>query len=118
MEEEKAKQQAAAVAMQFLKDKLSSEMKSVQLNETKLIIKWRDILRQQKADELKKDIQILSQTFERIIDRKSSVIEALTNDLEEAESQHRLVSRQHDTNLEKICKLHDLRINALKAEFK
>lgn len=118
MEEEKAKQQAAAVAMQFLKDKLTSEMKSVQLNETKLIIKWREILRTQKADELKKDIQILSQTFERIIDRKSSVIEALTSDLEEAEGQHRLVSRQHDTNLEKICKLHELRINAQKTEFK
>jgi len=117
MEEEKAKQQAAQVAMQFLKDKLGSEMKSVQKNENRLIVKWRDILRQQKADELKKDIQILSQTFERIIDRKSSVIEALTNDLEEAEAQHRLVSRQHDTNLEKVCKLHKLRINALKEEF-
>lgn len=117
LEEEKQKQQAAQVAMQFLKDKLSSEMKSVNLNENKLIVKWREILRNQKSEELKTDIQILSQTFERIVDRKNNVIETLTNDLEEAESQHRMISRQHDTNLEKICKLHKLRINALKEEF-
>lgn len=117
LEEAQAKAQAAQIAQQFLKDKLGSEMKSVKLNETKLIVKWRDILRQQKADELKKDIQILSQTFERIMDRKNSVIDALVKDLEDAESQHRLIARQHDTNLEKVKKLHNLRINALKESF-
>ena len=63
--------------MQFLTDKLHKEEKAVRLNETKLITKWRDILRNSKSEELKKDIQILSQTFERMVDKKNALVEAL-----------------------------------------
>ena len=77
VEEEQAKAQTAAIAMQFLTDKLHKEEKAVRLNETKLITKWRDILRNSKSEELKKDIQILSQTFERMVDKKNALVEAL-----------------------------------------
>ena len=77
VEEEQAKAQTAVIAMQFLTDKLHKEEKAVRLNETKLITKWRDILRNSKSEELKKDIQILSQTFERMVDKKNALVEAL-----------------------------------------
>jgi len=117
LEEEQAKAQVAQVAMQFLTDKLHKEEKSVRLNETKLITKWRDILRQSKSEELKKEIQILSQTFERMVDKKNAVIEALVNDLEQAENQHRLAARQHDENLEQVSDLHKLRLLVLQEEY-
>lgn len=40
-----------------------------------------------KADELKKEIDVLSQTFERIVDRKNAIIRSLAKDLGEAEEQ-------------------------------
>jgi hypothetical protein len=41
------------------------------------------------AEELKKDIKILSQTFERVVDRKDSVLKSLVCELEEATLQVR-----------------------------
>lgn len=113
LEEEQERQAAAAIAMQFLKDKLLKEEQAVKLNETKLITKWRSILRQNKSDELRTEIQILAQTFERIVDRKSNVIEVLVHDLQQAESQHRLAARSHDKNLEDVISMHGKRINHL-----
>lgn len=113
LQEEQERQQAAQVAMQFLKDKLLKEEQAVKLNETKLITKWRAILRQNKSEELRTEIQILAQTFERIVDRKSNVIEVLVHDLEQAESQHRLASRSHDKNLEDVITMHGMRIHHL-----
>ena len=46
-----------------------------------------------KATELCKDIEILSQTFERIVDRKDAIIKSLSQDLEEAEEQYQLALR-------------------------
>lgn len=117
VEEEQAKAQTAAIAMQFLTDKLHKEEKAVRLNETKLITKWRDILRNSKSEELKKDIQILSQTFGRMVDKKNALVEALVYDLEQAEKQHRHAARQHDDNLEQVCDLHRLRLVVLQDEY-
>ena len=41
------------------------------------------------------DIEILSQTFERVVDRKDSVIKALAKDTEEAEEQYNAALRSH-----------------------
>ena len=46
-----------------------------------------------KATELCKDIEILSQTFERIVDRKDAIIKSLSQDLAEAEEQYQLALR-------------------------
>ena len=42
----------------------------------------------EKSKEMKKDIKIQSQTFERVVDRKESDIKSLVNDLLEAEEQY------------------------------
>ena len=53
-----------------LQDKLNKEERATRFNLNKLNHQWRNIMREAKSRELKKDIEILSQTFERVIDRK------------------------------------------------
>ena len=55
-----------------------------------------------KSTELKKDIEILSQTFERIIDRKDAILKSLVKDLEEAEEQYQTAIKSHLQNLRKL----------------
>jgi len=52
-------------------------------------------MRQSKSAELKKELQILSHTFERIMDRKDAVTQQLARDLEESEEQSRIATRAH-----------------------
>ena len=52
-------------------------------------------MREAKSKELKKDIEILSQTFERVVDTKKSVIDSLARDLEESEEQYAMALRSH-----------------------
>nr|XP_045009316.1 dynein regulatory complex subunit 2 isoform X4 [Jaculus jaculus] len=59
---------------QFLKDKLAKEEHNSALNLNKINTQWRMVLREVKTRELHKDIEILSQTFERVVDCKDSVI--------------------------------------------
>lgn len=59
-------------------------------------------MREAKSRELKKDIEILSQTFERIVDRKESVIKSLAKDVSEAEEQYAMALRSHLTNVDKL----------------
>jgi hypothetical protein len=40
-----------------------------------------------KSDELRRELEILSQTFERVLDRKEAVVQACLRDLNEAEQQ-------------------------------
>lgn len=55
-----------------------------------------------KSQELKKDIEILSQTFERVIDRKEAIIKSLVKDIEEAEEQYQMALRHHLQNVDKL----------------
>ena len=49
------------------------------------LINWLIVIA--KAQELRREIDILSQTFERIVDRKDAVIKSLKTDLDEADEQ-------------------------------
>lgn len=55
-----------------------------------------------KAQELKKDIEVLSQTFERVIDRKEAIIKSLVKDIEEAEEQYQMALRSHLQNEDRL----------------
>ena len=59
-------------------------------------------MRECKSKELKKDIEILSQTFERVVDRKESVIKSLVKDLMEAEEQYSMAMRSHLMNIDNL----------------
>ncbi|KAJ8359264.1 hypothetical protein SKAU_G00157890 [Synaphobranchus kaupii] len=72
---------------QFLKDKLQKEEQNSVTNQYKLTEKWRTVFRQVCADELRRDIAVLSHTFERVVGHKDSIIKCLLCDLKETEQQ-------------------------------
>lgn len=103
---------------QFLKDKLTKEERNSVLNTNKINLQWRTVLREVKAKELRKDIEILSQTFERVVDCKDSVIRSLAKDLAEAEAQYAHALRSHLHNIDKLLELQQCRLNYLGEDYK
>lgn len=57
---------------------------------------------------MRKDIEILSQTFERIIDRKDAIIKSLVKDSEEAEEQFQVALRSHIQNIDKLIGMYNI----------
>ncbi|XP_078057430.1 dynein regulatory complex subunit 2 [Mustelus asterias] len=117
LEEEEMQKKKEDMLNQFLKDKLSKEEHNTRLNTLKLNEKWRTVMREAKAAELRKDLEIVSQTFERIVDRKDGVIRALTKDLEEADEQYATALRNRIQNVDKLLDLQRSRLLLIKNEF-
>ncbi|XP_072265454.1 dynein regulatory complex subunit 2 [Pyxicephalus adspersus] len=103
--------------MQFLKDKLAKEEQSSSINLNKLNVQWRAVLREVKAKELRKDIEILSQTFERVVDCKNNVIKSLMKDVEEADDQYTHALRSHLQNIDALLELQRERLDLLQEEY-
>ncbi|KAF1672037.1 Dynein regulatory complex subunit 2, partial [Pygoscelis papua] len=108
-EEEAAKTKGEMLA-RFLKDKLAKEERSSALNLHKLSAQWRAVLRETKDKELRQDIEILSQTFARVMDCKDG---SLATDLEEAEEQHAQALRSHLHNIDRLLQLQRCRLTCL-----
>jgi len=115
--EEEMKKKKEDMLTQFLKDKLIKEEKSSKFNLNKLQNQWRVIMREAKSQELKKDIEILSQTFERVIDRKEAIIKSLVKDIEEAEEQYQMALRSHLQNIDRLIDLQQRRLQEAQDEF-
>ncbi|KAM5287707.1 dynein regulatory complex subunit 2 [Ctenodactylus gundi] len=115
-EEEMAKKKERLLS-QFLKDKLAKEEYNSALNLNKINTQWRTVLREVKTRELLKDIEILSQTFERVVDCKNSVIKSLAKDLSEAEEQHAHALRSHLYNIDQLLALQRRRLNLLEENY-
>ncbi|KAM6365014.1 dynein regulatory complex subunit 2 [Pluvialis apricaria] len=111
--EEEAAKTKREMLTQFLKDKLAKEKRSSTLNLHKLSTQWRAVLRETKDKELCQDIEILSQTFARVMDCKDSVIESLAIDVEEAEEQHSQAVRNHLHNVDRLLQLQCCRLTCL-----
>ncbi|XP_026186413.1 dynein regulatory complex subunit 2 [Mastacembelus armatus] len=111
-EEEMAKKKEEILTL-FLKDKLQKEQKNTALNQLKLNEGWRTILRQTRAAELRKDISVVSQTFERQLDGLCSVVKTLEGDLQEAERQSAQVRRVHLQHLERLWAQQEKRLKFL-----
>ena len=90
------------------------EEKNTKNNLNKINYQWRSIMRDAKAKDLLKDIEIMSQTFERIIDRKDSVIKSLVKDLQEAEEQYCMAMRSHFENADKLVDLHKEQLETMR----
>ena len=52
--------------------------------------------------ELQTDAEVLSQTFERVVDRKDAIIRSLAKDLEEAEEQYQVALRSQLENVDDL----------------
>jgi hypothetical protein len=62
-----------------------TEEKYSRINSLKIHTQWRKFMRQAKVDELRRDIEILSQQHEREVDRKDAIIQMLDKDLDDGE---------------------------------
>ncbi|NXV51660.1 DRC2 protein, partial [Uria aalge] len=132
--EEEAAKTKREMLSRFLNDKLAKEKRSSTLNLHKLNAQWRAVLRDTKDKELRQDMEILSHTFERVMDCKDSVIEvsvglvgvdpgltrdapqspqSLATDLEEAEEQHAQALRSHLHNVDRLLQLQRCRLTCL-----
>ncbi|XP_010164857.1 dynein regulatory complex subunit 2, partial [Antrostomus carolinensis] len=69
--------------------------------------------RETKDKELHQDMEILSQTFSRVMDCKDNVIKSLVRDLEEAEEQHGRALRSHLHNTDRLLQLQRCRLRCL-----
>ncbi|XP_054653511.1 dynein regulatory complex subunit 2 isoform X2 [Dunckerocampus dactyliophorus] len=87
----------------FLKDKVQREKKNSAVNLVKLNQGWRAVLSHAKSAELRQDITILRQTFERQLDSLDDVIK-------EAERQSAQVRRRHLQHIGRIRALQDERL--------
>lgn len=74
-------------------------------------------MRLAKVEDLRKEIEVLSQNHEREVDRKDSVIQMLDRDLEDAEEQHQMALRSHLTIVDSLIMLQYKRVRALEDEF-
>ncbi|XP_020947250.1 coiled-coil domain-containing protein 65 [Sus scrofa] len=115
-EEEMAKKKERLLN-QFLKDKLAKEEHNSAMNLNKINTQWRTVLREVKTRELHKDIEILSQTFERVVDCKDSVIKSLAKDLSEAEEQYAHALRSHLHNIDQLLALQRCRLSLLEENY-
>ncbi|XP_026195802.1 dynein regulatory complex subunit 2 [Anabas testudineus] len=115
-EEELAKKKEEILTL-FLKDKLQKEQRNSAVNLLKLNEGWRTILRQTRAAELRKDVSVLTQTFERQLDGLDSVIKSLERDLQEAERQSAQVRRVHLQHLERLWAQQEKRLQFLQQQW-
>ncbi|XP_006035249.1 dynein regulatory complex subunit 2 isoform X1 [Alligator sinensis] len=102
---------------QFLKDKLAKEEHNSTINANRINMQWRQLLREAKAKELRRDIEILSQTFERVVDCKDHVIQVLAKDLSEAEAQHAHALRSHLHNIDQLLQVQRCRLRYLEEDY-
>ena len=56
-------------------------------NKRKLLTQWRQIMRKAKTEDLKNEIDILSQNHQRELDSKEAFLQMLDKNLDEAEEQ-------------------------------
>ncbi|XP_062853478.1 dynein regulatory complex subunit 2 [Trichomycterus rosablanca] len=115
-EEERAKRKEDMLT-HFLKDKLQKEERNSIVNQHKLTQQWRAVLRQTRAAELRNEIAIFSQTFERIVDRKDSVIKSLVSDLNEAKQQSALALRSHLQCMDQLLEIQKVRLTELELQW-
>ena len=69
------------------------------------------------VEELRREIEILSQNHEREVDRKDAIVQMLDRDLEEAEEQYGLAVRGHMMVLDSLLDLQYQRMKALESQF-
>lgn len=101
----------------FLRDKLQEDERNTVVNLQKLDEGWRSILRQSRSTELKNDIEVLKQTFERQLDGQDSVIKHLEDNVVAAEQQSAQVHRSHQMHIEQLLNLQKKRMDYLQQQW-
>ena len=117
LEEEEILRNQEKALLDFLKEKVAREEKYTKLNTLKLQEKWRIILRQVKTENLRKEIEVVRQTFERVVDNKGAILQALSQELMEAEEQYMMAHRTHLCKLAKLYEFQKERLATVDTDF-
>ncbi|KAK9795901.1 hypothetical protein WJX73_004715 [Symbiochloris irregularis] len=101
--ETNAKEAAVASATATrLSTAFQREQELVALNHPKVHDKWRKLMRDAKSEDLKKDIQTLMETHERLTERKAALLQSLAAELASEEELHAKVVSSHGGMLSRL----------------
>lgn len=96
---------------------MQDEIDISRMNKIKLLNDWRVVMRIAKIDELRKDITIYLQNFNRELDNKDAILQMLDADIQEAEEHFSIAINNHYIHLQQLISLQDNRIKGLFKEF-
>ena len=96
---------------------LAAEEKCSKLNRLKILNQWRKLMRLVKVEDLRKEIEIISQHHEREVDRKDAIIQVLDRDLEDSEEQYQMALRAHLVMVDRLIDLHNDKLGGAELEF-
>mmetsp|Transcript_36392 Transcript_36392/g.107967 ORF Transcript_36392/g.107967 Transcript_36392/m.107967 type:complete len:517 (-) Transcript_36392:77-1627(-) len=117
LREEEARRAMEAMRKEMIKKRLAQEERYSRINNLKINTRWRTLMRLVKTEDLRKEIEILSQQHEREVDRKDAMIQMFDTDLEDAEEQYQVALRSHLLSVDKLIDLHNARLKDAEAEF-
>ena len=100
-----------------LRQKQLNEERYARTNMMKIHSQWRKIMRQAKVDDLRSDIEVLSQNHEREVDRKDAITQMLDRDLEDSEEQYQMALRGHSQIVDSLMDLQVMRMKDLHENF-
>lgn len=114
---EEENRRAVEAARVKLRQKQLNEERYARTNMMKIHSQWRKIMRQAKVDELRADIEVLSQNHEREVDRKDAITQMLDRDLEDSEEQYQMALRGHSQIVDSLMDLQYMRMKDLHENF-
>ena len=117
MKEEEAARAKEAARREELKRADEAEEKCSKLNRLKILNQWRKLMRLVKVEDLRKEIEVISQNHEREVDRKDAIIQVLDRDLEDSEEQYQTAHRAHLVMVDRLVDLHNSKLAGIELEF-
>merc|ERR1719181_2564760 len=96
---------------------MDREARYAKVNGLKLLTQWRKLMRLVKVEDLRKEIEIISQHHEREVDRKDAIIQVLDRDLEDSEEQYQTALRAHLVMVDRFIDLHNAKLAGTELEF-
>lgn len=117
LREEEARRAKETLRKRMLKERMAQEEKYSRINRLKILNQWRKLMRLVKVEDLRKEIEIISQNHEREVDRKDAIIQMLDGDLEDAEEQYQTSLRSHLIVVDRLIDLHRAKLRGVEAEF-
>jgi chromosome segregation ATPase len=115
--EEKKKRENERFLFNEVSKVVENEIKISRINKIKLLNDWKVVMRIAKIDELRKDITLYLQNFNRELDNKDAILQMLDADIEEAEEHYSIALNNHFIHLQQLINLQDNRIKGLFKEF-
>ncbi|KAF4677582.1 coiled-coil domain containing 65 [Perkinsus chesapeaki] len=100
-----------------LKASAAREDQNSKHNANKILESWLKIMRAYKAQQLKRDVEIISQNHERDVDRKDAVLQMLDRDLDEAEEQHQVAIRSVFSDMDTLVEIFQRKLRAQNDKF-